>query len=438
MEQRDVIAAIATAAGTGAVGIIRLSGTALLPRFAPLLGRPSLNPRVATLCTFRGAENEALDTGLALYFPAPASYTGEDVLELQGHGGSAVLELLLMRCLELGARLAQPGEFTYRAYLNDRLDLAQAEAVADLIEAKSAAAARSAVRALAGEFSERVNALVADLTDLRVLVEGYLDFPEEDVDFFSADRGAQRLAGIEQALEALGRSARQGQLLRGANVVLAGPPNAGKSSLLNRLAGDELAIVTPMPGTTRDIVRATIQLNGVAVDLLDTAGLRESDDPVEQLGVQRTRAAAQQAHLVLLIEDCTEASGNWISPFSTDVPTLLVRNKADLLGEPPEDDDLRVHVSAKTGLGMDRLRASIAGRLGLADLEEGAFLARARHLEAFERASRHISAARLAHRDLVLFAEELRLAQAALGEITGELSSDDLLGHIFSRFCIGK
>ncbi|MCW5620487.1 MAG: 50S ribosome-binding GTPase, partial [Burkholderiales bacterium] len=202
--------------------------------------------------------------------------------------------------------------------------------------------------------------------------------------------------------------------------------------------GDELAIVTPMPGTTRDIVRATIQLNGVAVDLLDTAGLRESDDPVEQLGVQRTRAVVQQAHLVLLIEDCTGPSGDWISPFSTDAPTLLVRNKADLLGEPPEDDGLRIHVSAKTGLGMDRLRASIAGRLGLADLEEGVFLARARHLEAIERASRHISAARVAHRDLVLFAEELRLAQAALGEITGELSSDDLLGHIFSRFCIGK
>lgn len=438
MEQRDLIAAIATGAGTGAVGMVRLSGPGMPALFRPLLGRESLQPRLATLCRFLGPAGELLDQGLALYFPAPGSYTGQDVLELQGHGGRAVLESVLARCLELGARPAQPGEFTYRAYVNGRMDLAQAEAVADLIEAKTAAAARSAVRALSGEFSRQVEAIAAELLRLRVLVEAGLDFPEEDVDLMSSRQVQEALRGIVSSLEALNLAARRGQLLRGARVVLAGPPNVGKSSLLNRLAGDEVAIVTPSPGTTRDIVRATIELQGIPVELLDTAGLRQSDDPVERIGIQRTHASVAQAHLVLAVEDCTSRGAGLDLRSMENVPHLKVLNKADLL-EAVADAVPRegIRVSAKTGEGIDALRRAISRALGLDHLEEGSYLARERHIRQIVRARQCMEAAGLAA-DPVLLAEELRLAHAALGEITGQASPDDLLGQIFSKFCIGK
>lgn len=438
MEQRDLIAAIATGAGTGAVGMVRLSGPGIPALFRPLLGRKSLQPRVATLCRFLGAAGELLDQGLALYFPAPGSYTGQDVLELQGHGGRAVLESVLARCLGLGARPAQPGEFTYRAYVNGRMDLAQAEAVADLIEAKTAAAARSAVRALSGEFSRRVEAIAAELLRLRVLVEASLDFPEEDVDVVSSSRMQDSLRGVASSLEALSLAAQRGQLLRGARVVLAGPPNVGKSSLLNRLAGDDVAIVTPSPGTTRDVVRATIDLQGIPVELLDTAGLRHSDDPAERIGIQRTHASVAQAHLVLAVEDCTGRAAGLDPLVMKNVPHLRVLNKADLVESAPDVvPQGGIRVSARTGEGIDALRTAISRALGLDHLEEGSYLARERHMRQIVQARERIETA--GHTtDPALFAEELRLAHAALGEITGQVSTDDLLGQIFSTFCIGK
>jgi len=445
MEQRDLIAAIATGAGVAAVGIVRLSGPGIPALFQPLLGRASLAPRKATFCRFLQPGGEALDEGLALYFPAPASYTGQDVLELQGHGGQAVLESVLMRCLELGARPAQPGEFTYRAYLNGRLDLVQAEAVADLIEAKSAAAARSAVRALSGDFSKRIEAIVAEVIRLRVLAEAYLDFPEEeDVGFFEREGALERIQGIASRLTALKRSARRSQLLRGARVVLAGEPNVGKSSLLNRLAGEDVAIVTPLPGTTRDVVRATLQLDGIAVELLDTAGLRSSADPIEQIGIERTRSSMEDADLVLRVRDCSIASSPEAVAVPAGIPVLEVLNKADLL---PESDVQQratsegrgdgVYVSARSGAGLGALRQAISNALGLGELQEGVFLARERHIGHLDVALRHVEAA-IECSDVLLLAEELRLAQRALGEITGTFTTEDLLGAIFSEFCIGK
>lgn len=436
MEQRDLIAAIATGAAAGAIGVIRLSGASLHDLFPALLGRRHLEPRVATLCSFLDAQGQALDQGLALYFPGPASYTGQDVLELQGHGGQAVLEVLLGRCFELGARPARPGEFTYRAFLNGRMDLAQAEAVADLIEAKSAAAARSAVRALSGTFSRTMQAIMAKVSRLRVLAEAHLDFPEEDLDAFPRAAAMALLDEIESDLQALKQAARRSQLLRGARVVLAGAPNVGKSSLLNRLAGDEVAIVTPFPGTTRDVVRASIQLCGIAVELLDTAGLHESTDPIEQIGMQRTFSSLDDADLVLAVEDCTSVSAALLPP--PGAPVLRVINKIDLVQgavRVTDEDDLLV--SAVTGSGIERLRDVMAERLGLGELEEGTFLARERHLRQLEIALHHLGASRTSG-DLVLFAEELRLVQEALGEITGQVSTEALLGQIFSEFCIGK
>jgi len=439
MEQRDLIAAISTAAGIGAVGIVRVTGQGVPGLFEPLLGRKSLSPRVATLCSFLGAGKAPIDQGLALYFPAPRSYTGQDVLELHGHGGPAVLELLMARCTELGARVAQPGEFTYRAFMNGRMDLAQAEAVADLIEAKSEAAARSAVRALSGEFSAKVNALVDAITRLRVLVEAHLDFPEEDVEFVSSRRAEKPLNDIASALDTLREGARNSQLLRGARVVLVGAPNVGKSSLLNRLAQDEIAIVTALPGTTRDVVRATLHLHGVAIELLDTAGLRDSQDPIEQIGMQRSRAMVSQAHLVLIVEDCADSNLPCLDldEIGRETPCVRLMNKADLLPNVPADTPSQVFVSARTGYGIETLRARIAETLGLGHLEEGASLARHRHVQALDQASAHLQGAAQAD-DLVLLAEELRLVQSALSEITGKVSSDDLLGQIFSTFCIGK
>lgn len=438
MEQRDLIAAVATGTAAGAVGIVRLSGAGLHRLFAPLLGRPRLQPRVATLCSFLGASGEMLDQGLALFFPGPASYTGQDVLELQGHGGQAVLEALLERCLELGARPAKPGEFTYRAFLNGRMDLAQAEAVADLIDAKSKAAARSAVLALSGTFSTEVHAIMAGVSHLRVLAEAHLDFPEEDVDAFPAAASHDALERITQQMTALKRSAQRSQLLRGARVVLAGPPNVGKSSLLNRLAGEEVAIVTSSPGTTRDIVRASIQLHGIAVELLDTAGLHDSKDPIERIGMKRTLSSVEKADLVLSVEDCTQGADTALMSAPMQIPVLRVMNKIDLLpdGSLSMQDDV-LPVSAVTGTGIERLKDLIAETLGLEELEEGTFLARARHVQQLDLALHHTAAAREAL-DLVLAAEELRLAQRALGEIVGQVTTEDLLGQIFSQFCIGK
>jgi len=438
MEQRDLIAAIATGTAAGAVGIVRLSGAGLSGLFEPLLGRSRLQPRLATLCRILDGNKAILDQGLALYFPAPASYTGEDVLELHGHGGRAVLESLLARCLELGARPATPGEFTYRAFLNGRMDLAQAEAVADLIDATSEAAARSAVLALSGAFSNEVHSIMADVSHLRVLAEAHLDFPDEDVDAFPLEASHGALDGIVEKLTALKRIAQRSQLLRGARVVIAGAPNVGKSSLLNRLAGDEVAIVTPIPGTTRDIVRASIRLHGIAVELLDTAGLHDSTDPIERIGMQRTLSSVEKADLVVAVEACSQAPAPRFTMSELRIPVLRVLNKIDLVREGdltvPEDV---LGVSAVTGKGIELLKDRIAEALGLETLEEGTFLARVRHIRQLDLAQHHAVAAREAP-DLVLAAEELRLAQRALGEIVGQVTTEDLLGQIFSQFCIGK
>jgi tRNA modification GTPase len=448
MQKDDVIAAIATAPGRAAIGVVRLSGRDLRPYFAPLLGG-ALEPRRATLTDFLGASGEAIDRGLATFFPGPGSYTGEDVLELHGHGGAAVLTLLLRRCIELGARLADPGEFTLRAFLNERIDLAQAESVADLIDATSEAAARSAIRSLKGEFSAEIERLGEGLLALRTWVEGCIDFPEEDVNPL-AERGVrERVAALTEQLEQLRQSAATGNLLRdGARVVLCGRPNVGKSSLLNRLAGEELAIVTEVPGTTRDAVRQTIHLSGVPITLVDTAGLRQSSDPVEQIGIARAWDSVRGADLVLVVIDVQEGVAlgaqdlQLLEDLPPDAATLLVGNKIDLINRPPgfiegECGPL-VCVSAKTGAGVGRLQKTILEAIGWRPAEEAPFLARERHLQALESARHHFERAAEQSCRIELFAEELRLAQEALGAVTGEVTSDDLLGEIFSRFCIGK
>lgn len=440
----DTIAAIATAQGRGGVGVVRISGRGLEKIIHGILGRQPI-PRHATYCEFLDYNSEPLDQGIALYFPAPHSFTGEDVLELQGHGGPAVLQLLLQRCLELGARLAQPGEFTRRAYFNDKLDLAQAESVADLIEANTAQAARSAMRSLRGEFSAAIHALVDELIHLRMLVEAMLDFPEEEVDRDVAQRDAQ-LNGILQKLQQTLDTAKQGSLLReGAHIVIAGQPNVGKSSLLNRLSGEEVALVSDVPGTTRDVIRQTIQIRGVQLHVMDTAGLRETQDEVESMGIARTHHTLHRADLILLLLDAnrgiTTEDEAILAGLPVDTPRLLVYNKADLLGgavvSPPKQGS-SVSVSAKTGAGLETLRGKLLEMVGWRDQESGAFMARERHLVALTLAHSHLEQARMQLASAELFAEELRLAQRALNEITGEFSPDDLLGEIFARFCIGK
>jgi tRNA modification GTPase len=447
--QLDPIAAVATAPGRGAVGIVRISGRDLSALVQRLFGR-ALVPRLATLLPFRAADGSELDRGLAIHFPAPNSYTGEDVLELQAHGGAVLLQLLLGRCLEVGAdiglRLATPGEFTQRAFLNDKLDLAQAEAVADLIDASTEAAARSAARSLSGAFSVGVDALSAQIVGLRMLVEATLDFPEEEIDFLEKAGARARLQGIVEAVDQTLAGARQGALLReGLQVVIAGQPNVGKSSLLNALAGAELAIVTPIPGTTRDKVAQTIQIEGVPLHIVDTAGLREQgDDEVEQIGIRRSWQAIDEADAVLFLHDLTrhgepayEAAERAIAArLPADV--LHVYNKADLAA--PAVPGL--HMSAVTGVGLQALRQELLRRAGWQSRLEGVFIARTRHVQALQRTQEHLARAcqHAAERDaaLDLLAEELRLAHGALGEITGAFSSEDLLGEIFSRFCIGK
>ena len=437
----DLIAAIATAPGRGGVGVVRVSGPDIGPLATAILGRvPEL--RHATFCRFLDGEGGMLDEGIALHFAAPHSFTGENVLELQGHGGPVVLDLILQRCVELGARLAEPGEFTRRAYLNGKLDLAQAEAVADLIDAASSEAARSAVRSLSGAFSLRIAELVEALTRLRMLVEATLDFPEEEIDFLRDADAFGRLDAIDANLQAVRAQARQGALLReGLTVVLIGQPNVGKSSLLNQLAGFEAAIVTEFAGTTRDTVREAIQVEGVPLHVIDTAGLRETDDTVEKLGIARTWAALENADVALLLVDAAHGVGAQETNILTRLPNvarLTIHNKIDATGEPPRMLGDEIWLSAKTGAGVDLLRGKLLESVGWQAVGEGAFMARARHLDALARGAAHLAAARESAVQLELFAEELRLAQAALSEITGEFTADDLLGEIFSKFCIGK
>lgn len=443
----DIIAAIATAQGRAGIGVVRVSGPNLAEFARAVLGRLPA-PRHATRATFCDGSGAAIDDGIAVYFPGPHSYTGEDVLELHGHGGQVVQRMVLARCVELGARLAEPGEFTRRAFLNDKLDLAQAEAVADVIEAATESAARCAVRTLRGEFSDAVHALVAQLVELRMLVEATLDFPEEEIDPLDRADARRRLDDLRGSLEhALGR-ARQGSLLRaGVHVVLAGQPNVGKSSLLNRFAGEELAIVTAIPGTTRDTVRQAIQIDGVPLNIVDTAGLRESQDEVERLGIARTWSEIERADFLLLVVDAREGvtreDEGIVARLPVRLKRVVVHNKIDLAGEAPRaehrTDGTHVFVSAKTGEGVALLGRTLLALAGWThEAEESVFMARERHLLALRRAAERLAAAEGVFAQAELFAEELRLAQAELNAITGEFTADDLLGEIFSRFCIGK
>jgi tRNA modification GTPase len=446
----EVIAAIATPAGRGGIGIVRVSGTDISRVIDGVLGRAPA-PRIATNASFIGAHGETLDQGLAVYFPAPASYTGEAVLELHAHGSPAVLAQILRRCLDLGARLADPGEFTKRAFLNGKIDLAQAEGVADLIDAATATAARAAARSLSGAFSAEVRAVVEGLTELRAYTEAALDFPDEDTEFMRAGDADGKLARLRGLLESITERSRQGSLLReGLDVVLIGQPNVGKSSLLNQLAGDDVAIVTPHAGTTRDAIRRTVEIHGIPLHVIDTAGLRASDDPVERIGIERTWAAAGQADLALIITDAraTEQGGDEaiVARLPGALRRIVVHNKIDLANmeakRAESAEGCEVWLSAKTGAGVDLLRAAMLSAAGAHEDMEGTFLARERHLQAMrvateglEAAARHLATNPPA---LELFAEELRRAQQALSAITGEFGADDLLGVIFSRFCIGK
>lgn len=469
--QTDPIVAIATAPGRGAVGIVRVSGPDLAPVIDALCAR-ALKPREATFLPFLDAAGAAIDQGLALHFPAPHSFTGEDVLELQAHGGTVVLQLLLARCLQagqaLGLRLAQPGEFTQRAFLNDKMDLAQAEAVADLIDASTETAARSAMRSLSGAFSQAIGSLLASLTELRMLIEATLDFPEEEIDILQRADVHGRLLRLQTGLDTIARNTRQGALLReGIKVVIAGQPNAGKSSLLNALAGAELAIVSSIAGTTRDKIAQTIQIEGVPVHVIDTAGLRDSFDEIEQMGVARAWGEIDTADVVLFLHDLTRAqpqpaphgasaeqsayetadaeiAQSLATRLPRAVPVIDVWNKSDAASVGLERLNLenQVFLSAKTGDGIEDLRRLLLRSAGWNAVPEGLYMARERHVQALLRVSQHVAAA-ASHvaapaPPLDLVAEELRLAQNALGEITGAFGADDLLGVIFSRFCIGK
>jgi tRNA modification GTPase len=462
----DPIVAIATASGRGSVGIVRVSGRQLGPLIDALCAR-ALKPREATYLPFRDADGTPIDQGLALYFPAPHSFTGEDVFELQAHGGNVVLQLLMARCLQAaaeidpatrrprlaGLRVAGPGEFSERAFLNGKIDLAQAEAIADLIDASTEAAARGASRSLSGAFSQEIHTLLEALVRLRMLVEATLDFPDEEIDFLEASDAAGQLAALLAQLGAVQLRARQGALLReGIKVVIAGQPNAGKSSLLNALAGAELAIVSAVAGTTRDVVSQTIQIHGVPLHVVDTAGLRDSHDEVEQIGIARAWGQIEDADAVLFLHDLTrltsadygdadaQIAGELAGRLPPGVPVLDVWSKTDAVSAAPPESG--IGLSARTGAGIEALRLRLLDLAGWQALPEGVYLARARHVDALSRVEQHVAAAaaHLAARSqaLDLMAEELRLAQNALNEITGEFGADDLLGVIFSRFCIGK
>lgn len=449
MNATDTIAAIATPPGRGGVGILRISGPDAPDIALTWFGRLP-TPRHAHLQTFTDANGEQIDAGLILYFPAPHSFTGEHVVELQGHGGPVVLDLLLARALELGARTARPGEFSERAFLNDKLDLAQAEAIADLIDAGTALAARAAMRSLQGEFSQRVHALVTAVIQLRMYVEAAIDFPEEEVDFLHDGQIQQQLQQLEQLFNELRNQAQQGRLLReGMTVVIAGRPNAGKSSLLNALAGHEAAIVTPIEGTTRDVLREHIQIDGMPLHVIDTAGLRDSDDLVEQEGMRRAWHAIETADRLLLVIDdqsgFTPEDQRILDRLPQQLAHSIIHNKIDLSGRPAstrnEATDSNLYLSAKAGTGLDALHEHLKHVMGYAGDNPQGFTARRRHLDALARAWEHVVQGRLQLEQQhagELLAYELLQAQQALNEITGEFSSDDLLGKIFSSFCIGK
>ena len=451
MMTRNVpIIAIATAPGKAGLGVVRISGQNL-KSITKALFQKELSQRQANLLTLSDEDGQTIDQLIAIYFAAPASFTGEDVLELQCHGGPQLLELVMKRCLELGKSdglvIANPGEFTLRAFLNNKIDLAQAEAIADLIDAQSGAAVRGAARSLQGTFSENINDLIEEITQLRILVESTLDFPEEEIEFLENAQARQRLAAVKKKLESLTNGAKQGKILRdGIQLVLAGAPNVGKSSLLNRLAGEEVAIVTPIAGTTRDRVKESITIEGVPMHIIDTAGLRETSDLVEAKGIERSWHAIQMADLVIFLTDPNSGEDGLKAKILNEIPpkcpVLEVLNKSDLIALGSAKDPNAILISAKTGDGIDALKQKILELVGWSGSQEGAIVARRRHLDCLGRASEHIARseqfAANGNNSLELFAEELVLAQNHLGQITGKLLPDDLLGKIFSQFCIGK
>lgn len=447
-KNKETIAAIATASGRGGVGIVRVSG----PKSSEIANKIlDKTPKVrnAEYLAFKGEQGEVMDMGIALFFKAPHSFTGEDSLELQAHGGPVVLDMILKRVIALGARAARAGEFTEQAFLNDKMDLAQAEAVADLIEAESVEAAKAALKSLQGEFSNSIQSLVNHLIELRLYVEASLDFPEEEIDFLNDGKVEAKLAKIEQALLHVFKSAQQGRLLReGMTLVIVGRPNAGKSSLLNQLAGRESAIVTDIPGTTRDVLREHIQIDGLPLHIIDTAGLRDSSDPIEQEGIKRAWQEIEQADRILLLIDDTDKENKHLTienKLPQHIGVTRIFNKIDSSGRAPgridSESGTDIGLSAKTGLGIDLLKAHLKACMGYEQTNEGQFMARRRHITALENADQHL---RIARYNLItlqageLLAEELRCAQQQLSEITGEFTSDDLLGKIFSSFCIGK
>ena len=440
------IAAIATASGAGGIGVVRISGPAVTEIAGAILGHCP-KPRYAAYLPFLDSDGQTIDQGIAIYYAAPNSYTGEDVLELQAHGGTALLQILLTRCLSLGARQAEPGEFTRRAYLNDKMDLAQAEAVADVINASTSEAARSAMRSLSGEFSNRINILLERLIELRMFVEACLDFPEEEIDFISQGNVKQKIEDVQYALDKIYHQAKQGHLLReGLTVVLVGQPNVGKSSLMNQLAADDIAIVTSVAGTTRDTIKSAIQINGIPLHIVDTAGLRETEDEIEKFGIARTWRALESANIALLLLDAargiTEVEKSILARLPSDLPKIWVHNKIDLAKKSPFVEKLNgethIHLSAKTGDGINLLRDTLLTIVGWQSTSEGVFMARTRHLEAIKQVEQFLRTALNAIEQSELVAENLRMAQEALSTVTGEFTPDDLLGEIFSKFCIGK
>ena len=445
-QTNDTIAAIATASGAGGIGVVRVSGPLSKVIAAQILGICPA-PRYAAYLPFYDNNQQLIDRGIAIYYQNPHSYTGEDVLELQAHGGTALMQLLLARCVQLGARQAEPGEFTKRAYLNDKIDLAQAEAVADVINASTIEAARSAVRSLSGEFSNSINQVLAKLINLRMYVEACLDFPEEEIDFITQGKVAEKLAAIAIELKSVFAKAKQGSLLReGMHIVLVGQPNVGKSSLMNQLSGEEVAIVTPIAGTTRDSIKSLIQINGLPLHIIDTAGLRETEDEVEKIGIARTYQALENAQVALLLVDAAHGIGETekivLNRLPQGISKIWVHNKIDVTNKTAKVEEIagetHIYLSAKTAEGIHLLKQYLLNIAGYQQNAEGVFMARARHLSALVQVENNLSIAESQINAPELVAEELKLAQEALSSITGEFTTEDLLGEIFSKFCIGK